>query len=118
MKTFHKCRQILKVVKTERPHHPVLVLGNKIDLEYLRQVTKSDLDKLVSSYKNCIGLEVSAADNFTNVETAFNILLKDSDNLTKKSRTVKRRKSLVDVAKSFTHLIRNARNTASFRKST
>ncbi|KAK7480719.1 hypothetical protein BaRGS_00028087 [Batillaria attramentaria] len=75
---------------------PVLLLGNKTDLEHLRQVSRDDVMRMTRNY-GCRHCEVSAAESYTGVNRPFQQLLADGLE-TRRTRLghVKRRKSLFE----------------------
>lgn len=97
-------RDSLKAAKTVLEHlnkrvHgaiPVLLLGNKTDLEHARQVARDDVTLLAHQFK-CSHCEVSAAESFSPVNSIMQQLLEDGIQF-RRTRVgqVKRRKSIFE----------------------
>lgn len=80
---------------------PILLLGNKLDLEHCRQVSLDDAQDLCARY-GCQFYEVSAADNCDGVEQAFHNFLREARTLYfHRSLPRTRKLSIVAVSKVF-----------------
>ncbi|XP_018620545.1 ras-like protein family member 12 [Scleropages formosus] len=73
-RSFEGCQQYLEVVtahtKSLQLETPIIVLGNKVDMERYRQVSKSDGVTLASRYGGLF-FEVSACRDFVSVQQVF-----------------------------------------------
>ncbi|MGH0128219.1 UNVERIFIED_CONTAM: hypothetical protein FKN15_044931 [Acipenser sinensis] len=73
-RSFEACRLYLDTVsihtKGVQQEYPVILLGNKLDMERYRQVSKSDGLSLASKY-GCLFYEVSACLDFDSVQRVF-----------------------------------------------
>jgi len=76
---------MLQVRMEDEEQRPVLVLGNKSDLQVLREISYEDGQKFAQTFKNCEFLETSAKEG-TNVDEAFKCITRK---LLKKSRKEK-----------------------------
>ncbi|BFZ10135.1 hypothetical protein BsWGS_13174 [Bradybaena similaris] len=94
----------LKVAKKEveairsrsAPYTPVLLLGNKLDLEHARKVYSGDVEKLRETH-GCLHSEVSAAESHLLIVNSFLDLVMDAfSSVCHNGRIVKRRKSLFE----------------------
>jgi len=65
--------QITRVKETD--NYPMILVGNKCDLEKERQVSKLELEERVKSYK-CEGIETSALQRLNVTETFYSIARK------------------------------------------
>lgn len=107
MQSYQHAADFLRDIKQERPNHPCLLLGNKIDLEHQREITLTEVEHLTSHYSNCLHAEVSAVDSeHDNIHSTFQQLFRLSQTIVVKSE-VKRRRSIVDMAKAFSTLLRS-----------
>lgn len=91
-----KSAQTLLHFVNRRAHYsvPVLLLGNKTDLEHLRQVSRDDITLMKQQYR-CHHFEVSAAESYTGVDKPFQQLLADGlENRRTRQGHLKRRKSI------------------------
>ncbi|XP_064488913.1 ras-related and estrogen-regulated growth inhibitor-like protein isoform X1 [Ornithodoros turicata] len=80
---------------------PILLLGNKLDLEHCRQVSVEEAQELCTQY-SCQFYEVSAADNCDGVELAFHNFLREARTLYfHRSLPRTRKLSIVAVSKVF-----------------
>ncbi|KAI1889736.1 hypothetical protein AGOR_G00166010 [Albula goreensis] len=72
--SFEGCQQYLDAVtlhtKGLQPKTAIILVGNKLDMERYRQVSKSDGVDLASRYR-CLFFEVSACLDFTSVQHMF-----------------------------------------------
>ncbi|KAG9266510.1 ras-like protein family member 12 [Astyanax mexicanus] len=72
--SFEVCQQYLETVtlytKGLQPEAPVILLGNKVDMERYRQVSKSDGASLAARF-SCLFFEVSACLDFLSVQHVF-----------------------------------------------
>ncbi|XP_059495280.1 ras-like protein family member 12 isoform X2 [Stegostoma tigrinum] len=79
-KSFEGCVHYLNVISSHAkglPHdYPIILLGNKLDMERYRQVSKSDGLSLASKY-NCLFYEVSACLDFESVQHVFHELIRE-----------------------------------------
>jgi len=108
LQSFLYVTEMLREIKRERPNHVCLLLGNKTDLSHMREVSSHSVDQLIADYTNCIHSEVSAATcDYLSFSDTFQQLFTLSKNENSKSG-VKRRRSLVDMAKAFGTLLRSA----------
>ncbi|XP_078539210.1 ras-like protein family member 12 isoform X1 [Lissotriton helveticus] len=73
-RSFEGCQLYLDVLsrhmKESRHDYPVLLLGNKLDIERYRQVSKTEGSSLATSY-GCLFHEVSACQDFEAVQMVF-----------------------------------------------
>ncbi|XP_033844671.1 ras-like protein family member 12 [Periophthalmus magnuspinnatus] len=70
-KVCHKYLDTLSVHnKTFKSHIPIVLLGNKLDMERYRQVSKSDGEELASRF-GCLFHEISACMDFQDVQQIF-----------------------------------------------
>lgn len=102
-KSFDEAKGLLeKVQKLKAPSYaPVLLLGNKTDLDHRREVEIKEGHELSLEY-GCRFHEVSAADCYLSVNIAFTALLRELNTLnSSKLSSLKRRKSsLYTVSKA------------------
>ncbi|XP_051896526.1 ras-like protein family member 12 [Pristis pectinata] len=79
-KSFEGCLDYLDIISSHAkglPHdYPIILLGNKLDMERYRQVSKSDGLSLASKY-NCSFYEVSACLDFEPVQHVFHELVRE-----------------------------------------
>ncbi|XP_066274233.1 ras-like protein family member 12 [Branchiostoma lanceolatum] len=73
--SFHEARDYLEEVTQQKPTQqqyepPVIVLGNKTDMERYRQVSKAEGNSIASQY-GCSFYEASAAGDYDGVQTVF-----------------------------------------------
>ncbi|XP_055040044.2 ras-like protein family member 12 [Misgurnus anguillicaudatus] len=72
--SFEVCQQYIEAVslytKGLQPEAPVILIGNKLDMERYRQVSKSDGASLASRV-GCLFYEVSACSDFLSVQHIF-----------------------------------------------
>jgi len=80
--------QILRVKDTEDV--PMILVGNKCDLEDERKVTKEQGEQLASSWR-CVPMETSAKSKI-NVESVFYELVKQINKKTPDTRKTKQKK--------------------------
>uniref|UniRef100_A0A8D0GYB5 small monomeric GTPase n=1 Tax=Sphenodon punctatus TaxID=8508 RepID=A0A8D0GYB5_SPHPU len=73
-RSFEGCQQYLEIIaqhsKGSQHDYPVLLLGNKLDMEQYRQVTKAEGTSLAARY-GCLFHEVSACLDFEAVQHVF-----------------------------------------------
>ncbi|XP_029430879.1 ras-like protein family member 12 [Rhinatrema bivittatum] len=73
-RSFEGCRQYLEIIslhtKGIQQDYPVLLLGNKLDMERYRQVSKSEGTTLATRY-GCLFYELSACLDFESVQQVF-----------------------------------------------
>ncbi|XP_030580985.1 ras-like protein family member 12 [Archocentrus centrarchus] len=74
MESFKGCQLYLQTLalhnKTFRPQTPIMLLGNKLDMDRYRQVSQSDGEALASRF-GCSFFEVSACQDFHAVQHVF-----------------------------------------------
>uniref|UniRef100_A0A3Q4I7M0 small monomeric GTPase n=1 Tax=Neolamprologus brichardi TaxID=32507 RepID=A0A3Q4I7M0_NEOBR len=74
MESFNGCQLYLQTLashnKTFRPQTPIILLGNKKDMDRYRQVRQSDGEALASHF-GCVFFEVSACQDFHSVQHVF-----------------------------------------------
>ncbi|XP_060708840.1 ras-like protein family member 12 [Hemiscyllium ocellatum] len=79
-KSFEGCVHYLNVISSHAKgllhDYPIILLGNKLDMERYRQVSKSDGLSLASKY-NCSFYEVSACLDFESVQHVFHELIRE-----------------------------------------
>ncbi|XP_020377877.2 ras-like protein family member 12 [Rhincodon typus] len=79
-KSFEGCVHYLNVISSHAkglPHdYPIILLGNKLDMERYRQVSKSDGLSLASKYNSSF-YEVSACLDFESVQHVFHELIRE-----------------------------------------
>ena len=95
----------------------VLLLGNKADLEQLREVEREEGSQ-VALEEGCQFQEVSAAEGYSHVSLAFNALLREGCNLISqrmRSRSKRRRNSSLtkNVAKALASMFGKGSKTGS-----
>lgn len=93
--TFHWAKLLVDHVHKRRSpvYVPVLLLGNKTDLEHRRQVGVDDGHQVALEY-GCMYYEVSAADNYVSISVAFQSLLREARIVQQhRNALLKRRKS-------------------------
>ena len=96
-RSLKRAQDILDSVSGQtRPNVPVLLLGNKTDLEHLRQVSRDDVVLMTHQYR-CRHCEVSVAESYRAVDGPMQELLTTGLE-TRRSRLspLKRRKSLFE----------------------
>ncbi|XP_062611168.1 ras-related and estrogen-regulated growth inhibitor-like protein [Saccostrea cucullata] len=99
--SFERAKTLLESINKVRSNSyiPVLLLGNKTDLEHRRAVGVEDGHQVAIEY-NCQYYEVSAAENYVTINIAFQALLREAKiNQQQKSMLKRRRTSLVNVSK-------------------
>ncbi|KYO20980.1 ras-like protein family member 12 [Alligator mississippiensis] len=91
-KSFEGCHQYLDIIslhsKGIQHNYPVLLLGNKLDMEQYRQVTKSDGQALAAKY-GCLLYEVSACLDFESVQHVFHEAVREMRREMEKSLPVR-----------------------------
>ncbi|XP_070763761.1 ras-like protein family member 12 isoform X2 [Enoplosus armatus] len=74
MESFKGCQLYLQTLalhsKTFRPQTPIILLGNKLDMDRYRQVSQCDAEALASRF-GCLFFEVSACLDFRSVQHVF-----------------------------------------------
>lgn len=74
LRSFKVCQKYLDTLavhnKTFKPDTPVVLLGNKLDMDRYRQVSKSEGEDLASRF-GCLFYEVSACMDFLSVQQVF-----------------------------------------------
>ncbi|XP_015260412.1 PREDICTED: ras-like protein family member 12 [Cyprinodon variegatus] len=74
MKSFEGCQLYLQMLllhnNTFRSQTPVILVGNKLDMDRYRQVSQSDAEALATRY-GCLFFEVSACRDFHSVQHIF-----------------------------------------------
>ena len=77
--SFNYAIHLLEIVSGFQAHKrtPLILLGNKKDLEHTRQV-KTEAGQEVSLFWQCLFYEVSAAENYAEVCLAFQSLIKEA----------------------------------------
>ncbi|XP_041031311.1 ras-like protein family member 12 [Carcharodon carcharias] len=79
-KSFEGCLHYLNVISSHAKglpqDYPIILLGNKLDMERYRQISKSDGLSLASKY-NCSFYEVSASLDFESVQHVFHELVRE-----------------------------------------
>uniref|UniRef100_A0A8C9U3G1 small monomeric GTPase n=1 Tax=Scleropages formosus TaxID=113540 RepID=A0A8C9U3G1_SCLFO len=72
--SFDGSQQYLDILSTRnrglKPETPIILLGNKVDMERYRQVSKSDAGAVASRY-GCLFFEVSACLDYLSVQSVF-----------------------------------------------
>lgn len=74
--SLSQASHLLKTLSSKRPDAPVLVFGNKGDLEHRRQVTKSEAKAVAQSHEAKF-LEVSVAEDCDSMNSAMNTFLSE-----------------------------------------
>ncbi|XP_028812840.1 ras-like protein family member 12 isoform X2 [Denticeps clupeoides] len=78
--SFEGCESYLEVVclnaKAGQPEAPVVLLGNKVDMERHRQVSKAEGLSLASRF-SCLFFEVSACLDFASVQHVFHEVVRE-----------------------------------------
>ncbi|XP_071779037.1 ras-like protein family member 12 [Centroberyx gerrardi] len=79
--SFEGCQQYLKTLtlhnKALPPETPIILLGNKLDMDRYRQVSKSDGSALASRF-GCLFYEVSACLDFLSVQRVFHEAVREA----------------------------------------
>ncbi|XP_068169384.1 ras-like protein family member 12 [Antennarius striatus] len=74
LESFRGCQPYLQTLalhnKTFRTHTPIILLGNKLDMDRYRQVSRCDAEALASRF-GCLFFEVSACLDFLSVQHVF-----------------------------------------------
>lgn len=74
LESFKVCHKYLETVsahnKTFKSQTPLVLLGNKLDMDRYRQVSKSDGEELASRF-GCLFFEISACMDFQGVQQVF-----------------------------------------------
>lgn len=74
LESFKVCHKYLETLsthnKTFKSQTPIVLLGNKLDMDRYRQVTKSDGEELASRF-GCLFFEISACMDFQGVQQVF-----------------------------------------------
>ncbi|MBN3308962.1 RASLC protein, partial [Amia calva] len=105
-RSFEGCQQYLDTVslhgKGLQPETPTILLGNKLDMERYRQVSKSDGVSLASRY-SCMFFEVSACMDFPSVQRVFHEAVREARREAERSLPVRplfisEEKSLLSLA--------------------
>ncbi|XP_059362587.1 ras-like protein family member 12 isoform X1 [Carassius carassius] len=86
--SFEACQQYLETVtlysKGLQPEAPVILLGNKVDMERYRQVSKADGVALALRF-SCLFFEVSACLDFLSVQHVFHEAIREVRRETERS---------------------------------
>lgn len=81
LESFKVCHKYLETVwahnKTFKRRTPVLLLGNKLDMDRYRQVSKSDGEELALRF-GCLFFEISACMDFQGVQRVFHEAVRGS----------------------------------------
>ncbi|XP_060517439.1 ras-related and estrogen-regulated growth inhibitor-like protein [Cylas formicarius] len=83
--SFKQASEMLQKVLEIRNQMPTVLLGNKADLEHLRQVEEVE-GRTVGIQNNCQFYEVSVAENSQEIYTAFDAILSECRQFTQKTR--------------------------------
>ncbi|KAM6981450.1 ras-like protein family member 12 [Aplochiton taeniatus] len=90
--SFEGCQQYLETVtlhtKAVQSDSPILLLGNKLDMERYRQVSKSDGCDLASRF-GCLFFEISACLDFPSVQHVFHEAVREVRREVEKSPSLK-----------------------------
>lgn len=116
--SFDRAKSLLDTISKVRSNSyiPVLLLGNKTDLEHRRTVGVEEGHQVALEY-NCQYYEVSAAENYVTINIAFQALLRDAKmNQQQKSMLKRRRTSLVNVSKKLGAMFSGKKDCAEFDK--
>lgn len=116
--SFERAKSLLDTIGKVRSNSyiPVLLLGNKTDLEHRRTVGVEEGHQVALEY-NCQYYEVSAAENYATINIAFQALLRDAKmNQQQKSMLKRRRTSLVNVSKKLGAMFSGKKDCAEFDK--
>ncbi|CAG5131132.1 unnamed protein product, partial [Candidula unifasciata] len=89
-------REVETIRSRANSYTPVLLLGNKLDLDHARKVYSEDVEKLRETY-GCLHSEVSAAESHLMIVNSFLDLVMDAfSSVCHNGRMTKRRKSLFE----------------------
>ncbi|KAL1491673.1 hypothetical protein ABEB36_012234 [Hypothenemus hampei] len=83
--SFEQAIQMLQKVMELRPQIPTVLMGNKADLEHLRQVEETE-GRTVGIQCNCCFYEISVAENSSEIYQAFDTILKECRTTVQKTR--------------------------------
>ncbi|XP_022913684.1 ras-related and estrogen-regulated growth inhibitor-like protein [Onthophagus taurus] len=86
--SMHHAEQLLQRVQQLRSQMPIVLLGNKSDLEHLREVEEID-GRTTAVQHGCQFYEVSVAENSSTIYTAFDMVLSDCRQLQATQKTRK-----------------------------
>ncbi|XP_029904132.1 ras-like protein family member 12 [Myripristis murdjan] len=75
-KSFEGCQPYLQTASLQ-PETPVILLGNKLDMDRYRQVSKADGSALASRF-GCLFFEVSACLDFLSVQRVFHEAVREA----------------------------------------
>ncbi|KAM3624927.1 uncharacterized protein V6R79_003853 [Siganus canaliculatus] len=74
VESFRGCQSYLQTLalhhKTSRPHTPIILLGNKLDMDRYRLVSQCEAEALAARF-GCLFFEVSACLDFLSVQHVF-----------------------------------------------
>lgn len=91
-RTFSAVPKYIEVVQDTKPYVPVLLVGNKTDLEHGRQVSRDEADDVAMEY-GCQFHEVSAAECPVQVINVFNKLIREAKLMSQRRCSRDRRKN-------------------------
>ncbi|XP_041074031.1 ras-like protein family member 12 [Polyodon spathula] len=104
-RSFEACRLYLDIVsihtKGVQQEYPVILLGNKLDMERYRQVSKSDGLSLASKY-GCLFYEVSACLDFDSVQRVFHKAAREVKRETVQPLFISEEKAVVSLSSATT----------------
>ncbi|XP_076270263.1 ras-related and estrogen-regulated growth inhibitor-like protein [Rhynchophorus ferrugineus] len=83
--SFSQASDMLHKVLQLRPQMPTVLLGNKADLEHLRQVDQTE-GRTIGIQNNCTFHEVSVAENSAAIYQSFDMVLNECRQSTQKTR--------------------------------
>uniref|UniRef100_A0A3P9JZ02 small monomeric GTPase n=1 Tax=Oryzias latipes TaxID=8090 RepID=A0A3P9JZ02_ORYLA len=91
VESFHGCQLYLQILsshnKTFRPQTPIILLGNKLDMDRYRQVSQCDAEALATRF-GCLFFEVSACRDFESVQHVFYEAVRRSNRGTERGGSV------------------------------
>ncbi|XP_078801107.1 ras-like protein family member 12 [Oryzias latipes] len=92
VESFHGCQLYLQILsshnKTFRPQTPIILLGNKLDMDRYRLVSQCDAEALATRF-GCLFFELSACRDFESVQHVFYEAVRRSNRGTERGGSVR-----------------------------